>query len=239
MDISHIIKLRVIVLLICPLLLQSCWAEDDSDLNAHCFSDCTTIEGTFTTEDGTIGIKNVQLEFSWSASNPPGLVGVRRKIATSKTDENGYYRISFYADERELTSGRYAMEFHLPEDSYLDPYHNYFKLFGIDQRDTLVKQNYHIPKKGATLQVSITNPEAIPEGDKLNCIVSYKVGDLDKNTRRAHYLSSLNTSQATIPTAARQYTYLRITRKENDKASFYLDSMILDIGETRLYEISY
>lgn len=228
-------KLHILALWVCLLLLHGCFEKED--IIKYCFSDCTEIDGIFTTEDGTVPIENVQLELEWSHTHI--FLSSVRKIATAQTNKNGYYRMAFRAKDVELTRGSYTVTFHVPGDDYMDLIRNEFELHGIDRRDTTVTQNYHIPTRGANIHVRITNPDAIPDGDKLICNVTYKVGDLDKDVRMQRSLNSLDTSEAIIPTAALQYTYLRVIREENDEASFYLDSMILDVGETRSYEISF
>src|SRR5689334_4659551 len=107
---------RLFILLGTILMVPGCLLIDDEDLNEPCHSDCTTIQGKFTTEDGK-PIKNVSLALNWEVHGQLGIGGVIRKIMEGKADENGDYKFVFYANDKELLEGSYTVKFKLPDNS--------------------------------------------------------------------------------------------------------------------------
>jgi hypothetical protein len=118
--------------------------------------------------------------------------------------------------------------------------YSYFLLFVINKRDTLITRNYHIPKKGATINLKIKNPQDIGPDDKLICTVSYKFDDISK---RIHYgagqLISNYAYEGNVPTAANQHSYISTSKKINGEYFNYRDSVIVGVNETLVYEIEF
>lgn len=230
-----------IILLATILTIQSCLIIDDENVNAVCNSDCTTIQGKFTTEDGK-PMKNVSLEFDWKLGPAPGIGigGKIRKIMTGKTDENGNYKFVFFAKDEELKDGAYLITFKTPDNSYIiHENYSYFPFYGVNKRDTTIIGNYHVPRKGANITLKIKNPEAISGEDRLFSSVSYK---FDLNQWVYYGAGELNStlgSQATFETAANQFTYIRTSKKINGQYINLLDSIFIPIHETKLYEIEF
>jgi 5-hydroxyisourate hydrolase-like protein (transthyretin family) len=169
----RISNLSLIFLLLGTILLvPGCLLVDDESLNTSCNSDCTTIQGKFTTEDGK-SIANVSLELDWSKFVMLG--GNVRKIMTGKTDENGEYKFVFHAKDNELINGAYSVKFKLPDNSFITHESYEYYEFGIDKRDTVVIANYHVPKKGGKINLKIKNPDIITGEDKIISSVSYKL----------------------------------------------------------------
>lgn len=219
------------------IVLQSCFLIEDN-IDSICTSNCITIEGRFTTDDGETPIKNVQLEFDWGTQPSPGLGlgGETRNIAITKTNKNGYYRIVFYAKDKELTSGSFSVEFKVSDSEYIiDQDYAYFELFGIRKRDTLITRNYHIPRRGAKINLRIKNPEDINGDDRVICQVTYKY---DNGIHHgAGDLFSFHSTDVIIPTAANQYSYIRTSKRINGEYFDFLDSVKVSVNETRVYEV--
>lgn len=230
----------ILILILLSATFQSCWVVDDDNINAICSSDCTTIQGKFTTKDGNTPVGDMRLEFDWSITGVSGLSGRIRKIAVTQTDDNGNYKILFFANEEELTTGHYLMRFYVPDNSYITRQnHAYFEI-GINKRDTIVTRNYHIPKKGATINVKITNPEALTEDDNMVCNLSYKFDDLSKQIRYGvGSLFSQYSSEGTYSTAAGQYTYIQVLKKKNGEYFNNSDSVKIGLNEIVNYEVEF
>ena len=231
-----------VILLASVTTFQSCLDADDGDINAVCNADCTTIQGRFTTEDGK-PIKDVDLKFNWGVTYGGlglGLGGKTRKIMTGKTDGNGAYKFVFYAKDEELTDGSFAVNFKMPDDTYivLKDY-SYFQFFGVDKRDTVLVGNYHVARKGAVIKLKIKNPESITGDDQLVSSVSYKY-DLNKSVRFVPgELFSKYSSEVTIETAANQVTYIQTAKRIKGQYFNSLDSTIISINQTKTYEIEF
>jgi hypothetical protein len=231
-----------IILVVLTTTFQSCWTHEDA-LNVLCTAGCTTIEGRFTTETGNTPIKDVGLELDWHTQLHIGFPfpGRTRRIATTRTDENGNYKIVFLAKDEELIGGYYSIEFKPPDNSFITQanYSN-FHIYGIQKRDTLVARNYHLPKKGATLKVRIKNPLSIGGNDRLICEVSYKYDDLSENIRfGVGELFSNFGSEASFETAANQFSYIRISKEINGKDTSALDSIFIPVNETRTFDVEF
>jgi 5-hydroxyisourate hydrolase-like protein (transthyretin family) len=217
---------------------ESCFIIDDEELNSKCTSDCSTIQGRFTTENG-LPVKDVSIEFDWIFTATAGLGGRIRKIATTKTDNNGEYRIVFYSKDEELISGKYTVKFKVKNNSFLiDRDYSYFVIYGIYRRDTVITKNYHLPKKGAAIKIKIKNPSDITADDQLICTVSYKFGDLSAKRVAGRLFSSI-ANEATFETAVNQPTYIHIAKNKNGEYLDSYDSVILSKGQTLLYEIEF
>lgn len=240
MERACIIIPSIFLVLLLVTTIQSCYIIDDDGLNTKCTSDCSTIQGKFTTEDG-LPVKDVSIEFDWHTSPNLGanLGGRTRKIATTKTDNNGEYKIVFYSKDEELISGRYGVKFKTDNNSYLiEGNHSSFLIYGIDKRDTVITKNCHLPKKGAAIKIRIINPSDITGDNQLTCTVSYKYAE-QLIQRVAGELFSFVSDEATFETAVNQPTYIRISKKKNGEYTTLYDSVIISYGQTLLYEIEY
>lgn len=222
------------------LTIQNCEFVDEANINAVCNSDCTTIQGRFTTEDDK-PIKDMPLEMEWSTnSGGLGLGGKTRKIMTGETNDSGNYTFVFYANDEELSSGSFSVKFTLPDETYLIlKDYSYFQLSGINKRDTLVIGNYHVPRKGARIKLIIKNPGAISGDDQLVSSVSYKY-DLNKNI---HFvpgeLFSMYSSEATMETATNQFTYIKTSKRINGQYVNLIDSVVISSGQIETYEVTF
>ena len=226
-----------ILLLGASLTLYGCFAIED-DINMVCNSNCTIIQGKFTTENGQ-PIKNVSLELDWNLPGP-WLGGKIRKIKKGKTDENGDYKFNFYIEDKELTDGYYSVQFNLPDNSYITFENNKdFQFWGVKKRDTVIVGNYHIPRKGSQITLKIKNRETISGDDRLIISVSYKAGFNQHVSYGVGDLDSDKTSQVTFETAANQYTFIQPSKIKNGQALHLLDSIVIPLGKVQSYEIEF
>jgi hypothetical protein len=235
--------LSFVMLILACATFQDCDVIDDSNINAVCPADCTTLRGRFTTKDGNTGIANMHLEFDWRNG---GIMGSRtRKIATTVTDDNGNYSITFYEDQNELKTGHYILTYQAPEETYLSgPYYDHFIVRDRDWGPTITA-NYHIPKLEGKIHLKLNNPEAVNGTDELAAELSYKFGD---QRRIETYYSwgifyggrnQTNVSDSTINTAADQYTYIRVTKKKNGEEFSTMDSLKIRSGEEVTYLVDF
>ncbi len=240
---KKIVKTTVTVILLASVTtFQDCETIDDKNTNVICNADCTTIQGQFTTEDGK-PMKEVDVEIDWSVTYGGlglGLGGNTRKIMTGKTDGNGNYKSVFYAKDDELTDGSYVVKFDVSEDTYIvRKNYTYFEFSHINKRDTVLIGNYHVPKKGATLELKIKNPEAITGNNQLISSVYYKYHLNNSIYFIAGELNSNNVSSSIIKTAANQFTYIKTVKKINGTDINLLDSLVISVNQAKIYEIEF
>ncbi len=230
------------VFLLVTIIFEACSIYDDKNVDAVCSSNCTTVKGKFVTENGNVPVPEMELELYWRYRSPDGLFIRTRKIATTKTGFDGTYEISFFAKDDEIKNtygSSYRLRVLPPKDEsimFLDYYDTF--LFSIDKRDTTVNiQDYYLPKKGGKVNVKITNPQDIPESDRIHCFFSYKIG-FQSNT--GFGLNSIISFDNTYETAINQYLFIDIYKFTNNIiTSEVKDSIIVQEGETRLYEVEY
>jgi 5-hydroxyisourate hydrolase-like protein (transthyretin family) len=231
-----------VILLSIVVLFQCCWLVDDSDILRVCNSECTIVAGKLTTEDGNVPVANIKIVLNWRTHPVMGGLGggKTRKITTAQTDQNGDFRIEFFADEEKMIDGYFRVEFNVPDNSYLSLSNGYYFNFSIAKRDTVVVRGYHIPKKGAMLRLKIKNPQDIIGGDNLKCSASFKYDDLTKQIQyNAGGVNSAYVSEAIFSTAANQYTYIKVSKKIGGQYINQLDSVIVSMDETRTYEVEF
>lgn len=231
-----------ILAIVCLILIQDCRLIDDDSMNEPCSSECTVIQGRFTTEDNK-PVSNIPLELDWRVgpSIGIGLGGKIRKIARGKTDENGRYKFEFHANDEELTGGRYVVNFKLEEEGqfFLHEQQDDFEFYEITKRDTIINGDYHIAKRGAVLSLKIRNPEAIEEGEQLAVNVSFKAGLNPTGFYGIGTLNSSESNQLTIETAANQFAYLRTFKKTTNGYTSRLDSVFVQSDERKVLEIEF
>lgn len=218
------------------LITTACVNELDTELNQTCDTACTIIEGRFTTEDGTVGIAQVPLALSWSTFFM--FSGSRRDIATTQTDEQGYYTLRFYARDDELTKGDFSIQYTEPKGFITGD--NYVGIY-VDRRDTTVTRNVYLPTQGA-LRLVIANPEDISADDFLSVSTHYKVSDLAINAQaRSGGLDTRysTTSEMTAIASGNQYNYIRIQKKKDSVARSINDSIYVPVDRTPTYRITF
>ncbi|OGX80890.1 hypothetical protein BEN47_06470 [Hymenobacter lapidarius] len=125
----------------------------------ECLGSCTIVAGRLLTS-GSAALANTPVVLEWHGRFN-GLNSKVRKKAVGTTDANGYYRISAFLADDELTDGYLSVVFQAnPSRYYLigEPNVAFFDY----KRDTLLTAyDYIIPRK-AFIRFEVTNPSQIP-----------------------------------------------------------------------------
>jgi len=234
--------LSLLILITIVTIFQSCWIGHKELINVTCNSDCTTIHGKFTLADGSTPVKDAWLELNWRSISGPGFFfgGQRRKIATTRTDDNGSYIMTFYARDDELTYGFFEVDYKVPDDSYMNTPTSSFRMYGINKRDTLIEFNFNLPKKGSKINFRIKNPGDIGNSESLICNISFRFGN--RNSYMLEVVGQLDSdfdSEGTYETAADQFTHVLITKQKDGQYVEYLDSLFIPFNETKIYEAEF
>jgi hypothetical protein len=231
-------------------LFENCYRVDDDDINAVCPRDCTTIKGRFVTKDGNVPVSNMRLHFEFFAGNMSGFASFTRKIATTTTDENGNFLISFYARDNEIRDApgwysSYQLRFDVPDITYLTRPNSDHIGARIDKRDTTVVLNYQLPILKSFIRIKFVNPEAIGEDESLQCRFRYIAGDTTARFAGYWHGSELSTSwtphttDSTFTTASDQYTYLEVAKRKNGEYSRYQDSVLIAPNQLLEYDVTF
>lgn len=177
--------MKKLFLLLLILSFYSCEKIDD-DFNNVCVSNCTVIEGTFTTANNE-PIENIKVELDYK--NSTGTYGVSvRNIRRTTTDENGYYRMEFFIEDSELgenAEGYFRLQADVSNileiNNYIIPsqnqtgLNNWDVIYSISTRDTIINKSFYIPTK-AILNVNLNNFVPIQENDFFKIISNYPGG---------------------------------------------------------------
>ena len=167
------------------LIFTSCSKEEDDTKN-NCFADCTVLKGNFVSLNDP-PIPNIKVSMKYRISGYGG--GSTRKILNIKTDQSGNYFKNFYIKDHEL--GNLADGYFLVEidDSNLDV-NKYirtnnlignttsdigFAIYAINTRDTIIEQDYYIPKK-AFIRVNLNNFIPVQDDDYFEVQTLYPFG---------------------------------------------------------------
>ncbi|MEK6478631.1 hypothetical protein WJR50_13890 [Catalinimonas sp. 4WD22] len=231
------IKFKIAFFIGISVIVQACVQEVETGINQPCPTSCIQIRGQFTTEDGTVGISGLPVKLRWGVYGM--FNGKSRTIASSSTDDNGYYDFSFTPQEEELEKGTFTVNFDPSSEYYAEE--NYFELFNLNQKDTTVIRNYHIPLK-ARLKIVITNPEQFTATDYLHCSVSYQ---FDAPEHKAFKVSGAldtrynNQNEFTFDAAGNQYTYVDILKKKDGLLESIKDSVLVAPAQELVYELHF
>ncbi len=200
----------------------SCTKHDNSSLNAPCTDSCTTIQGRFVTGNNE-PIAGVSLEMR-SEAKPTLGVGLTtiRKIASGKTDNNGFYSFTFSLKRNEY--GVYNHHIFLKTDynktNFLTvPWYDQFGLDEIvpirNRRDTTVTMNYYLARK-ASLKLQLNNFIPASTSDSFYIIPIYHEVGYDKNrTTHSQFLVATQTNnEKNISIAGNQQNKISVVRKK-------------------------
>lgn len=167
------------------LIFTSCSKEVD-DTNNNCTADCSVLKGKFVSLNNE-PVPNIKVSMKYRI---PGFGGNSiRKILNIKTDQNGNYLKGFYIKDNELgnfSDGYFIVDV---DDSNLDV-NKYirtdnlignttsdigFAIYNIGTRDTIIEQDYYIPKK-AFIRVNLNNFVPVQDDDYFEVQTLYPFG---------------------------------------------------------------
>lgn len=222
------------------LFLISC--EEDR-VNEPCSGNCITITGKVTTEhNSAVVAEGVELKLSWGKpiTSPTITLGTNRNIATTTSDEKGFYQFKFTPKSNELRDGSYKICF--SKKGFFTSQENFFD---ISRGDTIVHQNIHIARKGKVRVKILDFP--INSSDHQIYISpfysTYKtpgLGTISYDLQgQAISPNTPNTLEFTSEVAANQYTYFDILRIVNGHKQFEKDSIFNNAGQETIYSYKY
>jgi hypothetical protein len=191
-------------------------------------------------------VSNSLVELGWSKPATP-LGDPGRLIATGKTSADGFINFSFKALPKELKGGKFYVTIRENNDYFLQQ-NDYY---GINKFDSVVNANVHVPGK-ATLKMVYKNFIPTGSNDYFECApfistygsngipVSMKKPDGQPgNTFFSANEGPFSLLELTGTTAGNQYTYFNILKKKNGVRIDLKDSVYIEKGQTKTYEIEF
>jgi hypothetical protein len=239
--------MRILFLFLPAIFLWSCSKRDNSSLNIPCIDSCTTVQGRFITGNNE-PIAGLSLEIRSEIRPTLGLgVTTIRKIATCKTDYNGYYSVTF-----SLKSGEYGEYNH-----YLFLKLNYdraeflpipwYDQFGTDEivpvrerRDTTVSMDYYLASK-AQLRLQLNNFTPASSADSFYILPVYH--DVGYNKRQTtdpqFFLATQTNNEKTIPIAGNEQNKISVVRKKSGIRTVSDTLIFTPTNQTTILTINY
>lgn len=233
--------MRKLILLLLIISFYGCEKIDD-DFNDVCESECTVIEGTFTTANNE-PIINVKVELDYRAST--GTYGVSvRNIRRTTTDNNGYYRMEFFIEDNELgenAEGYFRLQADVSEVENINNYiipsqnleglNNWDVIYSINTRDTIIDKSFYVPTK-AILNVNLTNFNPIQENDFFKVISNYPGGSFGINA------DNINNQTIEVFVAENENNNIKISKRKNGIYT-EIDELNLFIPDDETLELNY
>jgi hypothetical protein len=225
----------------------SCFKRNESHVNVPCADSCMTFNVRVTTGlNSTTPLGNTAVELGWKKPAVP-LGNPGRLIASGTTADDGSLSFSFKAMSNELQGG----EFYVTARNGNDYFVQENDYYGIQRYDSIVTANIHIPSK-ATIKIVYKNFTPLTADDVFECIPGFltygsegfplemkKADGQLSNTFFDNRVSPFTSLELTGTTAGNQYTYFTILKKKNGVRVDLRDSIYIEKGQTKTYEIEY
>ena len=225
------------ILIIIAFALQSCEKEDDL-ISQNCEADCTEIVGKLMTDDGTTPIANRKITVVWD--NTSSGFGTVRTKATTRTDSNGDFSISFFMRDDELESGIHRISFErLNESEFLRSDLNGMGTIP-SARDTLVVRNHNVVKK-AFVSLTLLNLDDIQGSDQFWTNFDYPrpTGFSQSVDGQIRGWTSEFESNQVLEVAGNQEIIIEIVRKINDITTTENETLFVEAGTTLNYSVDF
>lgn len=219
------------------LLATGCTKEKLESCPGH----CTIITGRLVTAGGREGIAGAAVVAKWLV---PTSFGARAAIKSqTTTDATGRYRLSFFIEDNELTTGYFSVFYPVDKNQYYtigDPEHAFYQL----KWDTIFTiPDFLIPRL-ATINLTVPNASQIQGYFSVELTTAYGHNiTLSKNQQGSGTSISVPTQAGPfaylVSTAGDQQVYLRTTKSNNGTYLRTLDSLTIPAGSTRPVTITY
>jgi hypothetical protein len=196
--------------------------------------------------NSTTPLGNATVELGWrKPAEPLGNPG--RLIARGTTADDGSVSFSFKAKPNELQGGKFYVTARNGND-YFTQENGYY---GIQRYDSIVTANIHVPSK-ATIKIVYKNFTPVAADDVFECMPGFltygsegfgiemkKADGQLSNTFFDNRTGPFTNLELTGTTAGNQYTWFMILIKKNGVRVDLRDSIYIEKGQTKTYEIEY
>lgn len=206
-----------------------------------CPGRCTVITGRLVTAGGREGIAGAPVIAKWQVPTSFGARAVTKTQTT--TDATGTYRLSFFIEDSELTTGYFSVFYPVDKKRYYtigDPQHAFYQL----KRDTTFTiPDFLIPRL-ATVSLTVPNASQIQGYFSVELTTAYGHNlTLSKNQQGSGTSISVPVQAGsfsyTTSTSGDQQVYLRSIKNNNGTYLRTLDSLTIPAGSTRPVTITY
>jgi hypothetical protein len=230
----------ILFLLITLSILSSCTKTDKTRFNETCIDSCTIIQGRFITGNNE-GIANVPIEIKSETHPTLGLGQTHiRYIASGKTDNDGYYSLSFSLQNKEYGPGQSAsvyMYFNYKRSKFL-PISQY-EYFGFREslatallrKDTTIKANIYLPSK-SKIKIRLENFIPVQAYDNFSVFTTCGVGLERFRTAGELLEASQVLTEKDLDACGNEQTMIYIRKRKNGIATVTIDTVLVPTGQT-------
>ena len=209
--------------LLLTTLLWSCTKRDNSSVNDPCTDSCTTVKGRFLTGNNE-PIAGLSLEVRFEGRPTLGLGQTTiRKIATGKTDNNGFYAFTFSLNPGEYSKYNRYLFLKVDYDRTRFLSIPWYDQFGTDEiipvrerRDTIITMDYYFASK-SQLRLQLNNFTPLSSADSFYILPIYH--DVGYNKKQAtepqFFVAAQIANEKIISIAGNQQNKISAVRKKS------------------------
>jgi hypothetical protein len=230
---------NILSLLIISILLLSCTQTDKSMFNTTCTDSCTVVQGRFITGNNE-GIANVPIEIKSEIRPTLGLGQTTiRRIASGKTDNNGFYSLKFGLQKREygqMAAANVSIYFTYDKARFVPV--RWYEDFGSQEslgpfarKDTTINANIFLTTR-SKLKVRLENFIPIQAGDNFSVITSCAAGLERLRSSEGFLEASQAVTEKEIDACGNEQTTLYIRKRKNGVTSSASATISTPIGQT-------
>lgn len=229
------------------LFMTSCLKRNETNVNATCLDSCMTFNVKVATglNSATL-LSNWPVELGWSRPGTP-LGDPGRLIASGKTSTTGLVNFSFKAKPKELESGQFYVRVREKKDYFSGER----SFYGITKFDSTINVHLHVPSK-ATLKIRFKNFNPTSPDDFFECLpmistfgstgVGISMKKADGQPGNPWFYGDqapFSLVELTGTTAGNQFTHFSILKKKNGIRINQTDSLFIEKGQTKTYDIEF
>lgn len=215
------------------LSLAAC---DKDEAPEACHGSCTVIRGRLLTAGGTAPIARVPVEVKWYSSHSGFFGGETHLKAESTTKKDGWYELTFFIKEEELTEGYFTVNFQVDKKQYYDLGSNLS--FPDLPRDTTIVQDYLIPRKGYLLP-AITNPGQLTSPDYFSSNFTSDYGLFPGGAKAGPVVVWPTQAGTPVEVPADQPLAVQHVRLKNGVRTFSYDTLQVEAATQKTYTVTF
>jgi hypothetical protein len=214
-------------------------------LNTPCTDSCTTVQGRFITGNNE-GVSNVAYEIKSEIRPTLGLgQTTTRRIASGKTDNDGFYSSTFALQKREyglMADAPVSIHFNYNKAAFVPvSWYESFganELLGFTRKDTTITANIYLTSR-SKLKVKLENFVPLQSGDIFSVITSCSAG-LDRHYTCGGFIEATQAvTEKEIQACGNEQTTVIVRKKKNGVYSSSTTMIATPTGQTVAVTFTY
>ena len=215
-------------------------------LNTPCTDSCTTVQGHFITGNNE-GVANISYEIKSEIRPTLGLGQTTiRRIASGKTDNNGFYSSTFALQEREygqMADAHLSIHFNYDKARFIPV--TWYEISGAEEplgaftrKDTSITANIYLTSR-SKLKVRLENFVPVQPGDNFSVITSCGAGLDRRYTSGGHIEAVQPVTEGEIDACGNEQTTVIVRKRKNGLSSSTSTTISTPTGQTVAVTFAY